>query len=54
MEKAPTRAFFWLKAPTALPHLRHYAKRVPKHSMYILNWDAFALSNGTGSFKNLC
>ena len=26
-EKAPTRAFSWLKAPTGAPHLRHYAKQ---------------------------
>ena len=26
-EKAPTRAFSWLKGLLALSHLRHYAKR---------------------------
>ena len=34
-EKAPTRAFSWLKAPTSAftfkTLLRHYAKQVPKH-----------------------
>ena len=31
-EKAPTRAFSWLKMLLALSHLRHYAKQVLKHS----------------------
>ena len=37
-EKAPTRAFYWLKAPTSAfifkNLLRHYAKWAPKHGKY--------------------
>ena len=36
-EKAPTKTFYWLEAPTStftfkLFKSRHYAKRAPKHS----------------------
>ena len=42
MEKAPTRAFSWLKVPiisaiTFITQFRHYAKQAPKHNILVVS-----------------
>ena len=59
MEKAPTGAFSWWKAPTSAFTfktllLRYYAKQVPKHGKQTWNQDANAIITRAGGFKNLC